>query len=95
MDYPTMGLCIAGMGVIAPFAYRLLPQRQEKGALKEADLDRLDVRVKLYERLSTVENNQKHQGEMTAGLQRDNSLIFEKLDDLKDLINERKEREAK
>jgi hypothetical protein len=91
MDYPTMGVCIAGAGVIAPFVYRLLPQREAKGVLKDHDLDRLDSRVKLYDRLLTVENSQTHHGEIMSGLQRDNSLIFSKLDDLKDLIIRNKE----
>ena len=90
MDYPQMGLCIAGIAAITPFIWRVLPQREAKGILKDADLDRLDDRMKLYDRLLTVEINQKNQADMTAGLQRDNSLIFGKLDDIKDrLFNEK------
>lgn len=89
MDYPTMGLCIAGIAAVAPFAYKALPQREPKGVLKDADMERLDGRVKLYERLATVENNQKHLGNICEGLRTDNGLIFSKMDDLKDLIIER------
>lgn len=93
MDYPTMGLCLGAMAVVAPFVYRLLPQKGEKGVLKEPDLERLDARVKLYERLATVENNQKHLGQVCEGLRSDNGVIFKKIDDLKDLIIEQNKKE--
>lgn len=86
MDYPTMFLAIAAIAAIAPFIYRALPQRAEKGVLKEVDIERLDARVKLYERLSTVENNQTHLSQVCEGLRSDNGLLFGKLDDLKDII---------
>lgn len=90
MDWPTMGICIAGMGVIAPFAYRLLPERTKKPVLTEADLEALDARVKLYQRMQTVENNQVHQGDMIKSLTTDfsttSTLLFQKIDAIKDLL---------
>lgn len=82
-----MGLCLGAVAAITPFMWRILPQREQKGMLKDHDLDRLDAKVKVYERLATVENNQSHATKSMEGLQRDNSLIFEKLDDIKDRIN--------
>lgn len=81
-----MGLCIAGIAAVAPFLYRALPQRPPKANLTENDLGALDARVKLYERLASLESAQAHQGQTMQGLKADNALLFGKLDDLKDLI---------
>ena len=90
MDYPTMGLCLGGIAAIAPFAYKLMPQREPRGVLKDADLERLDERVKLYERVASLESSQTHHGEILQGLKSDNALLFGKLDDLTTLIIEKK-----
>lgn len=66
---------------------KLIPARASKEpTLKEADLVALDARVKLYERLASLEAAQAHQGQTMQSLKADNALLFGKLDDLKDLI---------
>lgn len=90
MNYAEMGLCIAAIAAIAPFAYRLLPERAKKPMLTEKDLDALDARVKLYERLSRVEDRQAIQGEQfqefRTEFKSDVTLLFSKIDDVKDTI---------
>lgn len=90
MDYPTAGIIVAGIVTVAPFLYRALPQKQKKSVLGEADLDALDARVRLYERLKGVEDAQGHQGDMlitlTSDFKETSGTLFAKIDDLKDLI---------
>ncbi len=85
-----MGLCLGGIAAVAPFAYRLMPERTKKSVLTEADMEALDARVKLYQRMQTVEDNQKHHSEGLRTLQSDfnttSSLLFQKIDGIKDIL---------
>lgn len=87
MDIGTAAV-ICGIGIPSlGLLYKIIPSRlPEKGVLKEADFERLDGRVKIYERVASLESSQAHHGELLAGLKADNGIIFEKIDDLKDLI---------
>ncbi len=84
MNYAEMGLCIAAIAAIAPFLYRLLPERTKKPALTERDLDALDARVKLYERLKGVEDNYAHTSTLLESLSQDfkstSATLFTKID---------------
>ncbi len=84
MNYPEMGLCIAAIAGVAPFAYRLLPERTKKPLLTERDLDALDTRVKLYERLKGVEDNYAHTSKLLETLSEDfketSTTLFSKID---------------
>jgi hypothetical protein len=91
MDNTTAIAIAAGLGIPAlGLLYKFIPQRSSapSGILKDADIDRLDARVKVYERLAVVESNQDHLGQGLEGLRQDNALIFSKIDGLKDLIIE-------
>jgi hypothetical protein len=76
---PTLGLL-----------YKIIPQRgaQERGVLKDVDLERLAEHVKLFERVARVEYQQTAQGqllqELKADIKSDMSLLFTKLDEVKD-----------
>lgn len=79
-----MGLCIAGIAAIAPFLYRLIPERARRPMLTEKDLDALDARVKLYERLKGVEDNYAHTSNLLESLSQDfkttSTTLFTKID---------------
>lgn len=91
----------AGIGIPAlGLLYKFIPQRaaKETGVLKEMDFDRLDEKVQLYTRLGRVEDKQATQGTLLQDLRQDVksdiNLLFKKMDDLKDLVIERTEKET-
>ncbi|HLP40979.1 MAG TPA: hypothetical protein VK465_05690 [Fibrobacteria bacterium] len=88
-----LGLGLPSLGLL----FKIIPQRgaQEKGVLKEVDLERLDERVKLYERLKGVEDRQEHGSDLLERLMTDfkdtSGTLFTKIDNLTRIILERKE----
>ncbi len=96
MDYPTMGLCIAGIAAIAPFIYKMTPAREPKSILSETDLERLDERIKLYERVGRLESQVGAQSNLLQELKSDfketSVTLFDKIDGLTTVILDRKER---
>jgi hypothetical protein len=81
-----LGLGLPTLGLL----YKIIPQRgaQERGVLKDVDLERLAEHVKLFERVARVEYQQTAQGqllqELKADIKSDMSLLFTKLDEVKD-----------